>query len=498
MFVFGVCVDSTERFDRHCLPAIAAHGGEDAILMSSPDTPVAKTYNDVLDACLDLEGVEAVVLLRDDVEIVDPHFRSRVLAAFARAPRLAVIGVGGVDASLRWWQTPGPSPRPLPAGPASGIAGGTGRGDGDGRGDRDAGSPGGDRDTPGGLPPTGAGVGPHDVLVDYVDGACMVLRPDLAGRFRFDDIAFTGTGGFEVDFCHRVREAGWLVAVTAVGVDRHADPDDVDATFRQAAAVWQGRHARSVGLGALEHHVARLEGTHERPERYGSLPVPGGSETARLEVSERHHRLLQAVPPTASRVLHLGCGDGTLGAVLTALTGAAVTGLDNAGGHLTRARDALHTVIEADLNRLSDLDLPRGGFDAILAVDILDRLVDPETSLAALLPALAPEGVVVAGVPNVKHWSVVLPLLLHDRFEYRDAGLLHRGSIHLFTMVEALAMFRRLGLGRVEPCGSDRVSLTDPAHLDALVACLASYGTDPEEARTMLEVYEYGFRARRS
>ena len=477
MFVFGVCVDSPDRFDRHCLPAIAAHGGADATLMSSPDLPVAATYNDVLDACLDLEGVEAIVLLRDDVEIVDPHFRSRILTAFRRDPLLAVIGVGGVDASLRWWQTAGPAPGAARAEPHDGSAA-TPR-------------------TPGGDTPRGERPG---VLVDYVDGACMVLRPDLAARFRFDDVAFTGPGGFEVDFCHRVREAGLRVAVVEVGVDRHADPDDVDAAYRQAAAVWQGRHARSVGLGALEHHVARREGTHRRPDRYGSLPTstPRRGAPAEVEIEARHHRLLAAIPPTATDVLHLGCGDGTLGAALTALTGARVTGVDNAGGHLDAAERALHHVVTADLNRLSDLDLPRGGFDAILAVDILDRLVDPETSLAALLPALAPDGVVVAGVPNVKHWSVVLPLLLHDRFEYRDAGLLHRGSIHLFTMVEAIAMFRRLGLGRVESCGTERVALHDPAHLDALVACLASYGTDPEEARTMLEVYEYGLLARRS
>lgn len=133
-----------------------------------------------------------------------------------------------------------------------------------------------------------------------------------------------------------------------------------------------------------------------------------------------------------------------------------------------------------------------------MAVDILDRLVDPEATLAALLPYLAPEGVVVGAIPNLKHWSVILPLLLHDRFEYRDAGLLHRGSIHHFTMVEAVSMFRRLGLSRIEACGAEEVRLHDPAHLDGLVECIAAYGTDADEARTMLEVYEYVMTARRA
>ncbi|GMA38231.1 methyltransferase domain-containing protein [Mobilicoccus caccae] len=455
MFVFGVCVESTDRFDRHCLPAIAAYGGDDATLMSSPDLPVARTYNDVLEASLDLDGVEAVVLLRDDVEIVDPHFRTRILAAFERDPQLAIIGASGAGSEPRWWQTAARSHPGSPPGAAD-----------------NAGTP-----------------------VDYVDSACIVLRPDLAARLRFDDVAFTGPSGFEVDFCHRAREQGWRISVEPISLTRHADPDDIDAAYQQAAAVWQGRRARSVTLGTLEHHVALEEGTHERPERFGTLPAPAPPESG---FTARHRRILQAVPPTAGRVLQLGCGTGVFAHRLAVERGAVVTGIDHEGGHLDQARRTLHHVVAADLNRLPDLDQERGHFDAIVAVDILDRLVDPEASLAALLPYLAPDGVVVAAIPNVKHWSVVLPLLLHDRFEYRDAGLLHRGSIHLFTMVEAVAMFRRLGLSRIEACGVEEIPLHDPSHLDALVGCIASYGTDSDEARTMLEAYEYVLRARRA
>lgn len=454
MFVFGVCVESLERFERHCLPSIAAHGGDDATLMSSPDHPVAKTYNDVLAASLDIDGVEAVVLLRDDVEIVDPHFQARVRAAFERDPQLAVIGASGAGSAPRWWQVD-------------------------------------DRRASGPL----HGIGAPGTPVDYIDSACIVLRPDLAARLRFDDVAFTGPSGFEVDFCHRVREQGWTVSVEPIALTRHADLDDVDAAYQQAAAVWQGRTARSVSLGTLEHHVALEEGTYQRPERFGSLPV---APPAAGTFTAQHRRVLDAVPATAGRILHLGCGTGAFSARLALERGAVVTGIDHEGGHLDEARQVIPDVVAADLNRLPDLDHPRGHFDAIVAVDILDRLVDPEATLAALLPYLAPEGVVVGAIPNLKHWSVILPLLLHDRFEYRDAGLLHRGSIHHFTMVEAVSMFRRLGLSRIEACGAEEVRLHDPAHLDGLVECIAAYGTDADEARTMLEVYEYVMTARRA
>ena len=64
MFVFGVHIASQETFDRHCLPAIASFGGSDATLITSRDTPIARTYNEMLAASLEMEDVEAVVLLR--------------------------------------------------------------------------------------------------------------------------------------------------------------------------------------------------------------------------------------------------------------------------------------------------------------------------------------------------------------------------------------------------------------------------------------------------
>lgn len=454
MFVFGVCIDSPERFDRHCLPAIAAYGGADATLITSPDVPVAQTYNEILATTLDMDGVEAVVLLRDGIEITDPHFRAKVRAAFAEDDALAVLGPG---AQARWWQSQ----------------------------------------------PHTAAVGPNGHLplasplqeVDFVGGDCLVLRPSVAAKLRFDEQAFPGSTGFDVDFCARARAAGLRVALAPLDVAHHGESATDDA-YRAAAAVWQGRRARTVGRGTLERALARIEGTHVGPERYGELPATAGPPQGYFEF--RHPQVVGSLPPTTSRVLQLGCGAGTLGAEITAALGARVTGLDSDLAPLHHARRKLDRVIEVDLNHLRDLPCDPAGFDAVVAADILDRLVEPEKTLRAVLPYLSPEGVVVATIPNVKHWSVVMPLLLQDRFEYRDAGILHRGALRFFTMVDTLALFGRLGLTRIEVCGAQEVPLTEPDHLEPLIACLASYGTDPDEARTMLNAYEYVVLARRA
>lgn len=455
MFVFGVCIDSPDRFDRHCLPAIASYGGADATLITSPDVPVAATYNDILAATLDMEGVEAVVLLRDDVEIADPRFRAKITTAFAHDERLAVIGPAG---QTHWWQS---APPHQSAATARGSAAPS-------------------------LPL-------HEV--DYVDGSCLVLRPSLAAKLRFDDLAFPGHTGFDIDFCARVRAAGLKVALAPLSVEHHGENGGADA-YRAAAAVWQGRRAKSVGRDTLERALARIEGTHAGPERYGELPAVSQPPDGYYEF--RHPTVVDNLPSTTSRVLQLGCGAGTLGAEITRSTGARVTGLDSDLAPLHHARNKLDRVIEIDLNRVVDLPCDEGEFDAIVAADILDRLVDPEATLRAVLPYLSAEGVLVATIPNIKHWSVVLPLLLQDRFQYRDAGILHRGALRFFTMVETLAMLGRLGMARIEVCGAQEVPMTQAGHIEPLIACIATYGTDPDEARTMLDAYEYVVLARRS
>ena len=51
---------------------------------------------------------------------------------------------------------------------------------------------------------------------------------------------------------------------------------------------------------------------------------------------------------------------------------------------------------------------------------------------------LAPGGALVVSLPNVRHYSVVLPLLLQGRWDYEDAGLLDRTHLRFFTRDTAI------------------------------------------------------------
>jgi SAM-dependent methyltransferase len=201
------------------------------------------------------------------------------------------------------------------------------------------------------------------------------------------------------------------------------------------------------------------------------------------------------VPATAARVLDVGCGAGSLGAALKADRGCEVVGLEGFPEAAERARERLDDVLCVDLDALDALPPETGSFDAMIFGDVLEHLRDPARLLRALLPSLSDDGVLVCSIPNVKHWTVVYPLLVKDRWTYEDAGLLDRTHVHFFTLAEISDMLDQLGLEGVQVIPKDFAPL--PPALAPLVDCAAAFGGEPEETRLRLGAYQYVVVAQR-
>lgn len=203
------------------------------------------------------------------------------------------------------------------------------------------------------------------------------------------------------------------------------------------------------------------------------------------------------VPQSARRVLDVGCGAGGLGAALKAERPALhVAGIEGFPEAAAEAGGVLDEVLELDLDALEALPHPAGHFDAMIFGDVLEHLRDPERLLRVLLPHLAPDGVFVCSIPNVKHWSVVLPLLVEDRWTYEDAGLLDRTHVHFFTLDEIGLMLERLGLEAQEIGVNDHAPL--PAGLEPLVDAAVRLGAERDETAARLGAYQYLLTVRRT
>lgn len=201
------------------------------------------------------------------------------------------------------------------------------------------------------------------------------------------------------------------------------------------------------------------------------------------------------VPAGARRVLDVGCGAGALGAALREERGIEVMGLELAPDAAARARERLGAVVEANLDELEELPFERGGFDAMVFGDVLEHLRDPHRLLRTLRPWLADDGALVCSIPNVGHWSVVLPLLAEDRWPYADAGLLDRTHVHFFTLTEAELMLRECGFA-LESAAATHLSRQPPPAVDQLTTLLATLGIDRAAARQRLAAYQYLLVAR--
>jgi O-antigen biosynthesis protein len=70
-----------------------------------------------------------------------------------------------------------------------------------------------------------------------------------------------------------------------------------------------------------------------------------------------------------------------------------------------------------------DLEIPPGSFDAIDCADVLEHLREPARVLKQIRGWLAPDGCIVASIPNVRHRSVVRPLLEGNAMGFSSCAL---------------------------------------------------------------------------
>jgi SAM-dependent methyltransferase len=149
-----------------------------------------------------------------------------------------------------------------------------------------------------------------------------------------------------------------------------------------------------------------------------------------------HLRLdvLAMVPPTATKVLSVGCGEGRTEAELVK-RGCHVTGieLDPRAALLAREKG-----IEALVGDVNEVDLAGRTFDSLIYADVLEHLADPVSVLGKHVALLEQGGTVIVSVPNFRHYSVFRDLFLRGRLRYSDAGMFDRTHLRITTrrMVE--------------------------------------------------------------
>ena len=226
----------------------------------------------------------------------------------------------------------------------------------------------------------------------------------------------------------------------------------------------------------------------------GSTDTAAGVRSAETGAADGYFdhvrpELASLVPQDARRIVDFGCGRGALGAHLKDRQGAEVIGVELFADAAAVAAERLDTVVQSDLDALEELPVEEASVDAAVFGDVLEHLRDPHRLLRVTRRYLKPGGHIVCSIPNVKHFTVVVPLLVADRFEYTDAGLLDRTHVHLFTLEEIDRMLKETGYEAVS-VGATSVGAL-PEQYRALAELAGRYGADPRETAARLEAYQY-------
>ncbi len=151
----------------------------------------------------------------------------------------------------------------------------------------------------------------------------------------------------------------------------------------------------------------------------------------------------------AERVLDVGCGEGTFGANLKKLGLAQkVIGIELIPTVAKLAESFLDHVICDDIESIDLETIGReyGPFDYIICGDVLEHLRDPWSVLRSLSLLMTEGGHLIASIPNVRYWGVVLPLLCKGEWEYSSHGIMDRTHLRYFTRKTAIRLFEQAGL----------------------------------------------------
>jgi 2-polyprenyl-3-methyl-5-hydroxy-6-metoxy-1,4-benzoquinol methylase len=155
--------------------------------------------------------------------------------------------------------------------------------------------------------------------------------------------------------------------------------------------------------------------------------------------------VLPFIPTGAREVLEVGCGRGVTGRLLQETLGCRVTGVELNPVVAREAARHLHRVIQGDVQ---DLEI-EGGYDVVLALEVVEHLVEAEAFLARIKSLLAPGGRAILSIPNVGHYSIVEDLLA-GRWDYLPIGLLCYTHYRFFTRRTLADWLRRAGIESFE------------------------------------------------
>lgn len=136
------------------------------------------------------------------------------------------------------------------------------------------------------------------------------------------------------------------------------------------------------------------------------------------------------LPEHPARVLEVGCGEGGFSAGIEGATER--WGIEPNEAAAAVAATRLNHVLTGRFDDVAS-QLPRAHFDLVVCNDVIEHMDDHGRFLATIRAHMAPGGVLVGSVPNMRNYKVLFDLLFRKEWRYQDSGIMDRTHLRWFT-----------------------------------------------------------------
>ncbi|MGP0065994.1 MAG: methyltransferase domain-containing protein [Isosphaeraceae bacterium] len=211
--------------------------------------------------------------------------------------------------------------------------------------------------------------------------------------------------------------------------------------------------------------------------------------------------LLQRMPVDARIVLDVGCGAGALADAYRRINpDARYLGIEKEAEAARIAETArrIDRVAVGDPGTIlpSALGLPDAEpvVDCLVFADALEHMIDPWGVLARLSQWVRVGGQILASIPNVQHYAMLVDLL-RGRWEYRSEWPPDRIDLRLFTLSGIQDLFARAGLTIFEIVPRWRPDLEFDKFQHVMAPAVRALGIDASTFAAQTRATEYLVRA---
>lgn len=253
----------------------------------------------------------------------------------------------------------------------------------------------------------------------YLIGFALLIKREVLNQVGLLDERFTPGNSEDEDYGLRVLKAGYHNVLCKNSFILHFGSKSFGKTGKRYSDV-------------LQINRKKLDDKWGISTRYYLYP--------RLELVQ----MVDEPVDKAMNILDIGCGCGAmLGRIKGIYPSASVHGIELVPEAADIAKH-MGDVICADAESV-EFPWQEEYFDYVIMGDVLEHLREPDIVLQKVYKCLKKNGHIIVSMPNMKHYSVMLPLLVSDVFPYSDAGILDTTHLKMYTNTEIQRLIMRNG-----------------------------------------------------